>query len=67
MMDKTRTWRITVVECRNPRRQIVDVVEAPDDLEPQAVKEAHMMKLEDVFNMRLRCIKIEEVKANFDN
>lgn len=59
---KTRTWRITAAEYRNPRRRIIDVVEVPADMEPQAVKEAHMMHLEDIYNMRLRCVKIEEVK-----
>lgn len=62
MMDKIRTWRITAAEYRNPFRRIIEVVEAPADMEPQAVKEAHMMHLEDVFDIRLRCIKIEEVK-----
>lgn len=59
---KMRTWRITVAEYRNPGLRIIDMIEAPAELEPQAVKEAHMMHLEDVFDMKLRCIKIEEVK-----
>lgn len=33
---KMRTWRITVAEYRNPRRRIIDDVEVPAELEPQA-------------------------------
>lgn len=61
---KYRTWRITAVKYRNPGLRIIDVVEAPAELEPQAVKEAHMMHLEKIFDMRLRCIGIEEVKED---
>ena len=61
---KCRTWRITAAEYRNPRRRFIEVVEAPAELEPQAVKEALMMRVEDYTGVPMRCVGMEEVKGN---
>lgn len=61
---KKRTWKITACVKSNPDKRMVYTDTVPANMEPQAVKEALMMRVEEYTGVPMRCVRMEEAREN---